>query len=256
MYKCKMEPACDMDLESLLKDAGNEAKRAPDPPVTNTAVEGAAVGDECAAFGTELDDFLKEVVEKVKNSVLSSGPVKVEQGVIGEWKRTRRNATSEGGSVIGDDGCCRRGNGGGERPEVNGDCRGRVVGLEEEEEEEDVVEEEEEDKVNVIDSDGRNGREDEDLNLFNSHNYWYFSPEMPLDPSIIAGGPPADDRNSSGELGVSTVRLRFFVYQFLYYVILAKCVRSRDSCVSLKSLLVHRKLYARYFFFFSFSPLH
>ncbi|KAJ8922296.1 hypothetical protein NQ315_004236 [Exocentrus adspersus] len=46
--------------------------------------------------------------------------------------------------------------------------------------------EDESKKVNFILSE--NGtREDDDLHLFNSYNYWYINPDMPLDPSIIAG---------------------------------------------------------------------
>lgn len=32
---------------------------------------------------------------------------------------------------------------------------------------------------------------DDDLHLFNSNVYWYISPDMPLDPSIIAGKEPS-----------------------------------------------------------------
>ncbi|CAH1106535.1 unnamed protein product [Psylliodes chrysocephalus] len=41
-------------------------------------------------------------------------------------------------------------------------------------------------KVNNINNNVCDTRED-DLHLFYSHNYWYISPDMPLDPNIVAG---------------------------------------------------------------------
>lgn len=48
----------------------------------------------------------------------------------------------------------------------------------------------------------------DDLHLFNSNVYWYISPDMPLDPSIIAG------KESSGDLNSSEVSTMFFFFLF------------------------------------------
>ncbi|CAG9816036.1 unnamed protein product [Phaedon cochleariae] len=41
---------------------------------------------------------------------------------------------------------------------------------------------------------------EDDLSLFNCHNYWYVSPEMPLDPFLVAGGDAAVDSNGANDV--------------------------------------------------------
>lgn len=53
------------------------------------------------------------------------------------------------------------------------------------------------DKVNKVDL-------DDDLYLFNSHIYWYISPDLPLDLNIIAGHETTAKCESSDYLKVST----------------------------------------------------
>ncbi|XP_072393509.1 serine/threonine-protein phosphatase 4 regulatory subunit 1-like isoform X1 [Diabrotica undecimpunctata] len=52
-----------------------------------------------------------------------------------------------------------------------------------------------EQKVNI----NNNGTIEDDLHLFYSHNYWYISPELPLDPVLVCGEESSNILNGAGD---------------------------------------------------------
>ncbi|KAJ8927571.1 hypothetical protein NQ314_019954 [Rhamnusium bicolor] len=171
----------------------------------------------------EIDNFLKEVVETVKNAVLSCKTVEVEQGIIGERKPKDVDSTH---NVINNKNkqCDNLAdtinielkddmenlnlamkepilvNYSSEIDNTNkpfSNCKGDIdtttTNSDSKESSIDVK------KVNFINSESGT-REDDDLHLFNSYNYWYISPNLPIDPSIIAGELSPNEMNGSGDV--------------------------------------------------------
>lgn len=246
--KWKMDTPSDMDLESLLgvsfkKKEKAEAFAASDEKVgvAETDVVNAVPsnGDDKDTIVNELDEFLKEVVETVKNTVLSCRTVEVEQGVIGEWKnKGRRTEGASNVNVINDKPQCDN-----LAEIINSELKDELSNVSLDSNEKcststteisdaskplsncidgggtaasntiqitDPVEDETK-KVNFIHSEN-GAREDDDLHLFNSYNYWYISPDMPLDPSIIAGDQSPNLENCFGDVGVSKHGFLFYLF--------------------------------------------
>lgn len=245
-----MDTHCDVDLESLIGFGNKKMEKKTETfavleerggATEELVAENAAPSndEEKDTNVNELDEFLKEVVETVKNTVLGCRTVEVEQGVIGQWKNKGRK------NVINDKPQCDN-----LAEIINSELKDELsnvsldsdgpVALERSSREigdtseplsncidrddtaaTDIVEireriEDESKKVNFIHSANGN-REDDDLHLFNSYNYWYVSPDMPLDPSIIAGeqSPKVDD-NCFGDVGVSNCGFRFIYFAGAY----------------------------------------
>lgn len=249
MSKWKMDTHCDVDLESLIGFGNKKIEKKTEDSIT--LEEKGNITEDLVAENTvpsnneekdtivnELDEFLKEVVETVKNTVLSCRTVEVEQGVIGQWKnKGRKNVINEkpqcdnlaeiinselkhelsnvnlnseepvavekDSNEISDT----------SRPLSNCTERNGTTAT-------DIVEirepiEDESKKVNFIHSENEN-REDDDLHLFNSYNYWYISPDMPLDSSIIAGEQSPKVENCFGDVGVSNCVFHFVCFAEAY----------------------------------------
>lgn len=62
----------------------------------------------------------------------------------------------------------------------------------------------------VIVRDNENSIEDEDLHLFNSYNYWYISPELPIDLNIISAPEPKPMPADYGDVAVSKILFAIF----------------------------------------------
>ncbi|KAJ8976361.1 hypothetical protein NQ317_014157 [Molorchus minor] len=82
-------------------------------------------------------------------------------------------------------------------------------------------------KVIFVNTEG-DTKEDDDLHLFNSHNYWYIIPDLPLNPSIIAGEQFPDNENASMDIAV----LRFISLNLgcnfsrsLYYIVKERVIQ-------------------------------
>ncbi|XP_018571086.1 serine/threonine-protein phosphatase 4 regulatory subunit 1 isoform X2 [Anoplophora glabripennis] len=242
MNKWKMDRTCDVDLKSLMGFSCGEKEKAEtftvpkekigvsEDPVAEDAVPPSK--DDKDTIVNELDEFLKEVVETVKNTVLSCRTVEVEQGVIGEWKsKGRRTEGASGAHVINDkpqcdnlaeiinselkDGLSDVSLDGSEKRSGDSDISeplsNRIDGNGTSSVEiREPVEDGDGKKVNFVRSEN-DAREDDDLRLFNSYNYWYTSPDMPLDPSIIAGDRSPMSDNCFGDVGSHLEDLYFTI---------------------------------------------
>ncbi|KAJ8940759.1 hypothetical protein NQ318_009671 [Aromia moschata] len=206
----------------------------------------------------EIDEFLKEVVETVKNAVLSCRTVEIEQGVIGNRKSKDKNATNinDVNVITVNSKLCDNFSGSIDDQltvdmkhlnlssnqldtEINstdkGDaCTSSVESREEIASAADGSDKESTDsnkKVNLINIES-GPKEDDDLRLFNSYNFWYISPDLPLDPSIIADVQLPIERNDCGD---PTSRLEDIYSTINLSDSLDETVPNEDSTLSIEN---------------------
>ncbi|XP_015832998.1 serine/threonine-protein phosphatase 4 regulatory subunit 1 isoform X2 [Tribolium castaneum] len=131
----------------------------------------------------QSDEDIKEIVETVKNAVLSYRNVEQEHGVIGDNLKTNLSNANVI-SNLKNASCDKLGS------ELDAEFANLSLSIDEPSTSkmcDDVADDGAETTVeqNQVILNSESEKEDDNLHLYNSYNYWYIRPEMPLDLSLI-----------------------------------------------------------------------
>lgn len=209
--------------ETIFKDEEEHA-------IVNTSIEAEGLlnttsFDDCTLV-RQADEDIKEIVQTVKNAVLSFRNVEQEHGVIGDnMKNNLNNANVIGDKPTNCDNLDRTTN------DLNGKFdKMAIEGPQHPSTSKsndtfcDSTSSQSSDQHATIDGTNNNqvnltvcDREDVDLQTFNSFNYWYISPDMPLDLDVTEDECSHGSESNFNDVVVSN--LFHAINNFIYFIV-------------------------------------
>lgn len=199
-YLARQPSPISMDLANTCSDAGlgdwendEDEQKTIEECVVNSELEMSCSSEQPVEenLGVVPDQDIKEIVETVKNAVLNYRNVEQEHGVIGDNLKTNLSNANVISNVKNAS-CDKLGS-------AITELDNKFENMSLKSIDEPSTSKMEETTTNTIELNQVNlnsesEKEDDNLHMYNSYNYWYIRPEMPLDLSIIE-----DCRNERGK---------------------------------------------------------